>query len=102
MNSGYKDYARLAYRRTIIAEIQRFVKEHVNSEVPAIRTLICEEVLAADRLIPEEAYFEILEDLQLQEHTLQVQLTDFEIRRKDGRPKEETALLKSAESTSAK
>lgn len=96
MNNAYKDFARLAYRRSIVAALQRYVSEFLPSEVPASRTLQCEEVLVNDRDIPEEAFMDTLEDLRAEEAMLLGQMAQFEFRRKDERRRsqqEDTKVL---------
>lgn len=92
MNTGYKDYARLAYRRSIVASVQRFLHEHLSSETPATKELICEEVLAADREVPPEAFLEYIEELQQQEQGIRLQLAQYEfVRKTDVRRNQEEA-----------
>lgn len=92
MNTSYKDYAALAYRRTILAATQRFLQEHLSSELPATRQLICEEVLASDRDTPPEAFLEYIEELQQEEQNVRLQMAQFEfVRRRDVRREQEKA-----------
>lgn len=91
MNSVYREYARLAYRRTVVAAMQRYIQEYLPSEVPALRTLQCEEVLVNDRDVPDEAFQDILDDLRVEESDLRAQMAQFEFRRRDkrGKPQQE-------------
>ncbi len=83
MNSAYKEYSRLAYKKAILASLQRFLLEHLPSEtVGPIRTLDCEEVMVSDRLVPEEAIHDVLDELREEEETLKVSLATFEFRKK--------------------
>lgn len=83
MNTGYREYAQLAYKRTIISALRHFLGEHVSSEMPASKELLCEEVLASDREVPEEAFLDVIEDMEKEEQILRVQMTQFEFVRKE-------------------
>jgi len=95
MNTGYKEYAQLAYRRSILSATQRFIQEHLSSEVPPERELLCEEVLASDREVPEEAFLEYLEQIQREEQSIRLQMSQFEFVRKTdvSRKQEEAAPI---------
>ena len=98
MNTGYKNYAQLAYRRSILAAVQRFLRDHVSDEIPATQQLICEEVLASDREVPDEAFLEVIEELQREEQEVRLQMSQYEfIRRSNVRGKQEEAASERAE-----
>jgi hypothetical protein len=97
MNSAYKEYARLAYRRSVVAALRRHLEEFLPSEVPAMRTLQCEEVLVNDRDVPDEAFLDYLDDLRVEEADIKAQMSQFEFRRRDARGKPQQEEQKSGD-----
>lgn len=89
MNSAYKEYLRLAYRRTVLSAVRRYLSDYVASDIPAAKTLVCEEALMSDRDVPEEAFQDVLDDVLREEESLRLQMADFEFRRRErGKPEE--------------
>lgn len=90
MNTAYKAYTQLAYRKAIVAMLQRVLLEHLPAEsVGAVRVLDCDDVLASDKAVPEDAFSDFLDELREEEDRLSRELSMFEFRRRELRGKPE-------------
>lgn len=94
MSTDYREFKRLAYRKAILEAVQRFVQEHVATDLPAVAALHSEDVLVCDRDVPDDAFHDYLDEVRAEQEALRLQMSEFEFRRKESRaekPKEEVA-----------
>jgi hypothetical protein len=78
------EYARHAYTRTILAELQRYLADRymVLSDAPPIDRLVCEEVFYAEHVVPQDAFHDVLELLQRLENAERQQMQEYRLERR--------------------
>lgn len=84
MNSDYKN---LAYERTVITALRRFLEEKYLEGGGGVKEeLICEALPHEDRQVPSTAFIEVILRLQAEEKRLSEDLSQFSFRREAVRP----------------
>lgn len=82
------DFIRIAHRKAIWTELQRILLDkYVASDGPPKEQIICEEVPYANKDVTNEALLEVLEAIQQHECDEQLEMRQFEFKRR--RPKDE-------------
>lgn len=82
-------YAALAWRRTIIHQTITYLKrEYVGVDEDPKQKMICEEVLAADSVVPIEEVANYLQELEREKHELTLELGKFEFTRRNNDQKQ--------------
>lgn len=82
------DYVRLAHRKTIWSQLQAILLDkYIEQDGVAKEQLICEEVPYKNKDVTNEAFLEVLEILQQHEIDEQVEMRQFEFKRR--RPKDD-------------
>lgn len=77
------DYQCHAYARVILYELRHYLKDRfVAAEAPAKAQMICEEVLYADREVPQQAFLEILQRLARMEEQERLAMAEYEMQRR--------------------
>lgn len=72
------EYKRHAYARTILAELRRhLVDRYTTAAGPAKAALTCEEVFFSDRLVPPEAFQEMIQRIKRMEDQEQAAMSEF-------------------------
>ena len=85
------DYQRHAYARVILYELRHYLKDRfVAAEAPAKAQMICEEVLYAEREVPQHALLEMLQRLARMEEHERLEMAEYDMqRRRTPEPSEE-------------
>lgn len=92
------DFIRIAHRKAVWVELQRILLDKfVASDGPAKEQIICEEVPYAHKDVTNEALLEVLELIQQHECDEQLEMKQFELKRR--RPKDEPRNEPAAAST---
>jgi len=84
MNPAYKQ---LAYQRTVITTLRRFVEEKYLEGGGGVKEeLLCESVPYEIRQVPNESFIEVIQRLQEEEKTLTEEMAQYEFRKREVRP----------------
>lgn len=83
------EYAKLAYRKTILTETvallrRNFVPDDVTEQ--PLRTLVCEDVFQVDAVVPVEGFADFVEELEEQIKSLGHEMKQFELRKRTDEP----------------
>ena len=81
----HADYKKFAYRRSSVANIQRYMLDCVlESDKKAAEEVICEEVPRAESVVPQEEHMFVFELLQKLENDFRHQMNQFKMVRTRG------------------
>ena len=84
MNSDYK---RHAYARTILFDLAHYLKDrYIAAEAPPKDVLLCEEVLYAEREVPQEALHSMMIRLRRLEEQERLDMAEYEMLRRQPTP----------------
>lgn len=81
------DYRDLAYERTIVAELQRYLLEtYIAVDGPAKKSIVCEEVFRAEGEVTQDALLELLDRLREWENRIRDRMSAYGWRKADKSP----------------
>lgn len=89
-------YAALAYRKAILDHAINYYLTNCTGAngVPPQSEIVCNDVFAEDRVLPQDVVMEFVEDLQREAQDIQTQMGQFQFRRDNDAERQPTGKKK--------